>query len=103
MKYAAPMSCDNSPQNIVALDLDNDEHYVLTPKPVLRASPVLFEPKQVQSDINPNTFTAQEAGIHSNAELTNFWNRFLIREQSDPSQHFYFFGKAISYDVLATS
>ena len=71
-KNATPISCDNTPQNVIALDLDTNEHYVLPPERVLRATPMLFEPKQVQSAIIRNTFTAQAAGIHSNAELTNF-------------------------------
>ena len=28
--YAAPLSCDNNPQNVMALDLDNAEHFVVT-------------------------------------------------------------------------
>ena len=43
--YATPMSCDNNPQSVITLDPDTDEHYVLTPKPVLRANPQLFEPE----------------------------------------------------------
>ena len=31
---ATPVSCDNHPQNFIALDADTNEHYVLTPKPV---------------------------------------------------------------------
>ena len=34
-----------NPQNVIALDLDSDEHYVLTPKPVLRATPKLVSTK----------------------------------------------------------
>ena len=34
-KYSTPISCDNIPQNVMALNLDTDEHYVLTPKAVL--------------------------------------------------------------------
>ena len=70
-------------QNVIALGLDTDENYVLKPKPVLRATPLLFEPKQVQTAINSNTLTAQEAGIYTNVELTNFWNRVLITKHSD--------------------
>ena len=34
-KYANPMSCDNIPQGVKALDPDDDEDYVLTPETVL--------------------------------------------------------------------
>ena len=81
--YATPVSCDTNPQNVIAIDLDTDEDYVLTPKPVLRATPMLFEPKQTQSANSPNTFTAQEAVFYSNADFTNFWNRVLFTKHSD--------------------
>ena len=45
--YATPISCKNNPKNVIALDPDNDESYVLTPRPVLRATPTLFEPKKL--------------------------------------------------------
>ena len=61
--FTTPISGVNTPQKVIALDLDNDERYVLTPKPLLRVAPTLFEPKQVQSAETPNTFTAQEAGF----------------------------------------
>ena len=32
---ATPISCNKSPQNVIALDLDTDEHFLLTPEPVL--------------------------------------------------------------------
>ena len=99
--YTTLILCDNIPQNLKALDFDNEEHYVLTPKPVLRATPTLFEPKQIQYATNSNTFTAQEAGIRSIAELTKFWNGVFF------AQHSYtilkFLGKAIHFDCLAAS
>ena len=45
--YATPISYDKTPQNNKALDLDIDEHYVVTPKPALQAAPTHFETKQV--------------------------------------------------------
>ena len=44
---------------------------------------MLCEPKEVQSVFSLNTFTAQEAGIYSNAHLTKFWNRALFNKHSD--------------------
>ena len=53
-------------KNVVALDPDIDEHYVehyvLSLKPVLRATPMAFEPKQVHTASSPNTLTAQKDG-----------------------------------------
>ena len=33
--YATPTSCKNNPQNVITLDPDIDEHYLLTAKAVL--------------------------------------------------------------------
>ena len=63
--------------------------------------PTLFEPNQVQSAINPNTFTIQDAGIYSNAELSNFWNRVLYTQHSDTTLRLS--GRTTSFDSLATS
>ena len=81
--YATPISCDSNRQNVIALDLDTAEHFVLTPKPIPRATPLFFEPKQIQSAISTNTFTAQEAGSYYKYELTNFWNRVFFTKHSD--------------------
>ena len=58
-KYATPKSCLENPQKVRALDPDNDEHFVLTPEPVFRATPTLFEQKQTQSTVGFKTFTTQ--------------------------------------------
>ena len=70
-------------------------------KPVLRAVPMLFEPIQLQSVISPNIYATLDAGIYSNAEETNFWNRVSFMEHSDNNQKL--LGKAISYVFLTTS
>ena len=57
--FAVPRFCDKNLQNVIALDLANEEHYVLTPMAVLRAIPMPFEPKQVESAVSTNTFAAQ--------------------------------------------
>ena len=62
---------------------------------------MFFEPKQVQSAINPNILTAQEAGIFYNAESANFWNRVLFTKHSDTTLKLLV--EAIAYDLLATS
>ena len=70
---------------MIALNSDNDGHYVLTPKPVLQVTPMLFEPEEVQSAISPNAFIAQRYGIPStsSADLGTFWSRVLFTKQSD--------------------
>ena len=73
---------------------------IIHPKTVLRANPKLFKPKQIQIAISPNTFTAQDAGIYSNAKLNNFWNRVLFTKHSDTTLKL--LRKAISYDFLAS-
>ena len=35
----------------------------------------MSKPTQIKTTITPETFTAQDAGIYSNAELDQFWNR----------------------------
>ena len=43
----------------------------------------MFTPSEIKTTIRPNTFTAQDAGIYSNAELDQFWNRILFSKYSD--------------------
>ena len=58
------------------------------PKPVLRATPTLFESKQVQFAIGPNTFTALETENYSRAELISLWNRVLFKKHSETKVKF---------------
>ena len=44
--YASSLSCDKYRQEVMALDLDAHEHCVLTPKLLLRSTPMLPETKQ---------------------------------------------------------
>ena len=99
--YSTLISWDNNPQKVIALDLDTDEHYLLTPKPLLRAITRLFEPKQIQSAITPNTFTAQENEIFSNLQSSNFRNRILFTKHSEKTVKL--LGNAILYEFSATS
>ena len=82
---ATPITCGNNPRNIIELDPDSDdeEFYILGPEPIKRKSPLMFTPSQIKTTIRPKTFTAQDAGIHSNAELYQFWNRILFSKHSD--------------------
>ena len=51
---------------------------VLTPDPLKKEAPQIFKPTEIETTITPNTFTAQDAGIYSNAELYQFWNRVFF-------------------------
>ena len=55
----------------------------------------MFTPNQIKTTIRPNTFTAQDAGIYSNAEFDQFWNRFFFSKHSDTTLQL--LGKAFSY------
>ena len=98
--YATPIKCGNNPQNIIELDPDTDDgdFYVLTPDPLKKEAPQLFKPTQIKTTITPNTITAQDAGIYSNAELDQFWNRVLFAKHSDTTLQL--LGKSLSYDFI---
>ena len=83
--FATKIECGNNPQNIIELDPDTDDgdFYVLTPDPLKKEAPQKFKPTQLKTTITPNTFTAQNAGINSNADLDHFWNRVLLAKHSD--------------------
>ena len=65
--YLTPVFFDNNPQNAATSNPDNENHCVLTSKPVLRAALTLFESKEVQSAKSQNIFLVQEAGRYSDA------------------------------------
>ena len=96
--YATPIACENNPQNTIALDLDSDQYYLLTPEPIKQDPPRLFQPTQIKTAISPNTFSAQDAGIYSSKELSHFWSRVLFAKHSDTTIEL--LGKAITYDFI---
>ena len=61
----------------------------------------MFTPSQIKSTIRPNTFTAQDAGIYSNAELDHIWNRILFSKHSDSTLQL--LGKALSYSFISSN
>ena len=101
--YATPITCDNNPRNIIELDPDSDDQdfYILGPEPIKRKPPLMFTPSQIKTTIRPNTFTAQDAGIYSNAELDQFWNRILFSKHSDSTLQLV--GKALSYSFISSN
>ena len=61
----------------------------------------MFTPSQIKTTIRPNTFTAQDAGIYSNAELDQFWNRILFSKHSDSTLQL--LGKALGYSFISSN
>ena len=57
----------------------------------------MFKPTQIKTTITPNAFTAQDAGIYSNAELDQFWNGVFFEKHSDTTLQL--LGKS-SYDFI---
>ena len=72
--YATPIACDNNSRNINELDLysDDQDFYIFGPEPIKRKPPLMLTPSQIKTAIRPNTFTAQDAGMYSIAELHQF-------------------------------
>ena len=58
----------------------------------------MFKPTQIKTTITPNTFTVQDAGIYSNAELDQFWKRVFFANHSDTTLQL--LGKSLSYDFI---
>ena len=88
-------------KNIIELDPDSDDQdfYILSPEPIKRKPPLMFTP-QIKTKIRPNTFTAQNAGIYSNADLNQFWNRILFSKHSDTTLQL--LGKALSFSFISS-
>ena len=61
----------------------------------------MFTPNQIKTKIRPNTFTAQDAGIYSNAELDQFWNRIFFSKHSETTLQL--LGKALSYSSISSN
>ena len=61
----------------------------------------MFTPSQIKTTIRRNTFTAQDAGIYSNAELDQFWNRISFSKHSDSTLQL--LGKALSYSFISSN
>ena len=101
--YATPITCDNNPRNIIELDPDSDDQdfYILGHEPFKRKPPLMFTPSQIKTTIRPNTFAAQDAGIYSNAELDQFWNRILFSKHSDSTLQL--LGKALSCSFISSN
>ena len=100
--YATPIACENIPRNIIELDPDSHDQdfYILGPEPIKRKPPLRFKPSQIKTTVRPNTFTAQDAGIYSNAKLDQFWNRILFSKHSDSTLQL--LGKALTYSSISS-
>ena len=100
---ATPIACGNNPKNVIELDPDSDDQdcYLLGPEPIIRKPQLMFTPSQIKTTIRPNTFTAQGAGIYSNDELDQFWNRILFYKHFDSTLQI--MGKALSYSFNSSN
>ena len=61
----------------------------------------MFTPNQTETTIRPKKFKAQDAGINSNAELDQFWNRIFFAKNSDTTLQL--LGKALSYSFISSN
>ena len=61
----------------------------------------MFTPSQIKTTIRPITFTAQDVGIYSNAELGQFWNRILCSKHSNSTHQL--LGKALIYSFVSSN
>ena len=98
--YATPIECGNKQQNNFEKDPDTDDRYfyVLTPDPLKREAPQMFKPTQIKTTLTPNTFTAQDAGLYSNAQLDQFWNSVIFAKYSETTLQL--LGKSSNYDFI---
>ena len=98
--YATPKNVGITHKTLLNSDPDTDDgdFHVLTPDPLKRETPQMFKPTQIKTTITPNTFTAQDAGIYTNAKLDQLWNRVLFAQHSDTTLQL--LGKPLSYDFI---
>ena len=61
----------------------------------------MFTPSQIKTTIRPNTFIAQDAGIYSNPEFDQFWNRISFSKHSDSTLQL--LGNALSYSFISSN
>ena len=94
MLMKTPITCDNNPRNNVELNPASDDHdfYILSPEPIKRKPPLMFTPSQIKNTKRPNTFTAQDAGIIFNAELSKHCDTTLQ-----------FLTKALSFSLISSN
>ena len=61
----------------------------------------MFTLSQIKTTIRPNIFTTQDAGIYSNAQLDQCWNRILFSKHSDATLQL--LGKALNYSFISSN
>ena len=61
----------------------------------------MFTPNQIKTTIPPSAFTAQDAGIYSNAETDQLWNGILFSKHSDTTLQL--LGKALSCSFISSN
>ena len=68
----------------------------MTPDALKKEAPKMSKPTQIKTTLTPNTITAQDAGIYSNTELDQLWNRVLFAKHSVTTLQL--LEKSLSYD-----
>ena len=58
-------------------------------------------PSEIKTTLRLDTFTAQDAGIFSNAEIDLFWKRILLSKHSDSTLQLS--GKVLSYSFISSN
>ena len=101
--HVTPIPCDIIPRKIIEPDPDADDQdlCILRPEPLKRKPLLMFTPTEIKTTIRPNTFTAQDAGLDSNAELDQIWNTILVSKHSDTILQL--LGKALSYSFTSSN
>ena len=69
-------------------ELDPETFFVLRLEPVKRTPPLKVVTSQIKTTVLPNTYTAQDVGINSNAEIYQFWNKTHFSNYSDTTLQF---------------
>ena len=100
---ATPITRHKNPRNFIELDPDSDgqDFNILEPEPIKRKPPFMFTPSESETTMRPNTFTAQDAGFYSNAELDQFWNRILFSKHSNTTLGT--LEKTLSFSFISTT
>ena len=97
--FASTIPCDGNIANTFALDPDgSDTYYLLDPAPIKQSPPAYFKPSEVRTSIRPNVYSAQDAGLYSQKDVKEFWNRILLTKHSDETLSV--LGKTISKEFL---
>ena len=81
--YANQIPCESSLQNVIALDPDIDQYYVLTPQPFKKTLLYPLNPLKFKPILAPTPLLLKMRVFILKKNLKHFWNRILFTESSD--------------------